>query len=134
MPTQAELIKRLTAENAELSDKLNLVTERVSKLEVALQKVLEACDARHSEACVRVESVEENLGQLMEGQQELQHDQASLMLRLESQQMYSRKQTLLLTGPAVGPPSRGEDVRGIVLGLLSRHLGLSGLQPGDICA
>ena len=134
MPTQAELIKRLTAENAELSDKLNLVTERVSKLEVALQKVLEACDARHSEACVRVESVEENLGQLMEGQQELQHDQASLMLRLESQQMYSRKQTLLLTGPAVGPPSRGEDVRGIALGLLSRHLGLSGLQPGDICA
>ena len=110
------------------------MAERVSKLETALQLALETCGARHSEACIRVESVEENLCQLTEGHQELQYDQASLMLKLEAQQMYSRKQTLLLTGPAVGPPTRGEDTRGIVLGLLNRHLGLSGLQPADICA
>ena len=134
MPTQAELIKRLTAENAELNDKLDHVTERVAKLEAALQAALDSCDAKHNESCIRVESVEENLCQLTEGQRELQYDQASLMLKLESQQMYSRKQTLLLTGPAVGLPTRGEDTRGIVLGLLSRHLGLSGLQPSDICA
>ena len=60
-PTQGELIKRLTAENADLSSKLNLVTERVSKLEVALQAALEACEVKHGEACIRVESVEENL-------------------------------------------------------------------------
>ena len=48
--------------------------------------------------------------------------------------MYSREQTLLVTGRAVGLPTRGEDMKGIVLGLLSRHLGLSGLQPADICA
>ena len=67
-------------------------------------------------------------------QQVLQHDQASLMLRLETQQMYSRKQTLLLTGPAIYPPTRGEDIRGIAIELLVRHLGLSGIQPKDICA
>ena len=133
-PTQSEQIKRLSAENAELASKVNHMEERVSKLEAALQAALETCGARHNEACIRVESVEENLCQLSEGQQELQYDQASLMLRLESQQMYSRKQTLLLTGSAVGLPTRGEDIRGIVLGLLNRYLGLTGLQPGDICA
>lgn len=133
-PTQGEQIKRLSAENAELTSKVNLMAERVSKLEAALQVALETCGARHDEACTRVEAVEENLCQLTEGQRELQYDQASLMLRLESQQMYSRKQTLLLTGSAVGLPTRGEDVRGIVLGLLNRYLGLTGLQPSDICA
>ena len=133
-PTQSEQIKRLSAENAELASKVNHMEERVSKLEAALQAALETCGARHNEACIRVESVEENLCQLSEGQQELQYDQASLMLRLESQQMYSRKQTLLLTGSAVCLPTRGEDIRGIVLGLLNRYLGLTGLQPGDICA
>ena len=75
------------------------MTERVSKLEVALQAALEACEVKHGEACIRVESVEENLCQLTESQKELQYDQASLMLRVESQQMYSHKQTLLVAGP-----------------------------------
>lgn len=134
MPTQAEMIKRLSAENAELTSKYDLMAERVSKLEAALQAALETCAAQHNEACVRVESVEENLCQLTEAQQELQYDQASVMLRLEAQQMYSRKQTLLLTGPAVEPPSRGEDVRGTALRLLNRHLGIIDLHPRDINA
>ena len=94
------------------------------------------CAARHDESCVRVESVEEHLCQLSDAQREMQYDQASIMLRLESQQMYSRKQTLLVTGPAVEPPSstRGEDVRGTVLRLLSCHLGITDLQTRDICA
>ena len=135
-PTQGELIKKLTAENADLTSRMNQLIERVSKLETALQSANESCEARHSEACVRVESVEENLCQLSEGQQDLQYDQANIMLRLESQQMYSRKQTLLLTGPAVEPPTttRGEDVRGTALRLLNRHLGITNLQPSDICA
>ena len=134
MPTQAEMIKRLTAENAELMSKYDVMAERVSKLEAALQAALETCAAQHNEAFTRVESVEENLCQLTDAQQELQYDQASIMLRLESQQMYSRKQTLLLTGPAVEPPSRGEDVRGTALRLLNRHLGITDLHPRDISA
>ena len=135
-PTQAEMIKRLSSENSELTSKVNALTERVSKLESALQGALDMCAAKHDESCVRVESVEENLCQLSDVQREMQFDQASIMLRLESQQMYSRKQTLLVTGPAVEPPSstRGEDVRGTMLRLLSRHLGITDLQARDICA
>ena len=129
-PNQREQIQRLTAENAELKTTIALLTERLDKL----GKAQEVHGAQNGESLIRLEAVEENLCQLATEQQELQHDQASLMLRLEAQQMYSRKQTLLLTGPAVCPPTRGEDIRGIVLGLLTRHLGLPGIQPNDICA
>ena len=129
-PNQREQIARLTAENTELKSKIALLTERLDRIEAA-QVASEACNG---EALVRLEGVEDNLCQLSAEQQELQHDQASLMLRLEAQEMYSRKQTLLLTGPAICPPTRGEDIRSIVVGLLGRHLGISGIQPKDICA
>ena len=48
--------------------------------------------------------------------------------------MYSRKQTLLLTGQAVEGQTRGENIRLYVIGLLREYMGITDLQPQDICA
>ena len=48
--------------------------------------------------------------------------------------MYSRKQTLLLTGSAVALPVRGEDTRVVALQLISTYLGITGINKGDISA
>ena len=122
-PTQKEQIERLQAENVELKRQLQLVTERLDKLE-----------ADRNESYVRIEAVEDNLCQVTAEQQQLQQDQAGLMLTVESQQMYTRKQTLLLTGQAVEQPTADEDTRKYVLQLVSEYLGITGLQPNDISA
>ena len=122
-PTQKELIEKLQAENSELKRQLQRVTERLDKLE-----------ANQTESLVRIEGVEDNLCQVTAEQQQLQEDQAGLMLTVECQQMYTRKQTLLLTGDAVQPPSADEDTRKYVLQLIKDYLGITGIQPDDICA
>ena len=136
-PTQKELIEKLTAENVELKglvekwvEHSQKLTERIEKLE-ATQEVL---GLQQSEELMRIESVEENLCEVRSEQQEIRDDQASVMLRLEGQQMYSRKQTLLVTGEAVKEPMKGEDVRRTVITLLAEYLGVEGLQPQHICA
>ena len=48
--------------------------------------------------------------------------------------MYTRKQTILVTGEAVKEPVKGEDVRRTVIQLFSEYLGVEGLQPHHICA
>ena len=65
------------------------------------------------ETTVRVEAVEDNLCKVKAEQIELGQDLTLTMLRLEEQQMYTRKQTLLLTGSAVELPARGEDTPGM---------------------
>lgn len=123
MPTQKEVIEQLQAENVELKKQLQQVTERLERLE-----------ADKTESFVRIEAVEDNLCKVTTEQQQMQEDQANLMLSMESQQMYTRKQTLLLTGQAVEPPAVGEDIRKYVIQLLRDYLGITGLQPDDICA
>ena len=86
------------------------------------------------ESFVRLEAVEDNLCQVSAEQQQLQEDQARLMLSVEGQQMYSRKQTLLLTGDAVKSPEQGEDTRKYVIKLLNDYLGISDIQPQGISA
>ena len=68
-PTQKEQIERLQAENVELKRQLQLVIERLDKLE-----------ADQNESYVRIEAVEDKLCQLTAEQQQLQQDQAGLML------------------------------------------------------
>ena len=129
-PTQREQIERLSKENADLKEKVNSLTESVDQLKSAV----ELLNVSHGEAVVRVEAVEENLCLVKAEQKELEHDLTTTMLRLEGQQMYSRKQTLLLTGSAVALPVRGEDTRDVVLQLLSTYLGVTGVGKGDISA
>ena len=130
MPTQKEQIEKLSTENDELRSMVETLTERVSKLESSLESVT----LNLSETLTRLEGVEDNLCQVTSEQHELQRDQADLAVRLEAQQMYSRKQTLLLTGQAVESQTRGENIRNYVLHLLKEHLGISDLVPNDICA
>lgn len=132
MPSQKEQIERLSAENAELKEQVAVLTEKVANL----VESVEVLGAQQNDTFVRVEGVEENLCELRDEQVVLQNDQASMMLRLEGQQQYSRKQTLLLTGSAVELPPRSgtENIREVVLGLLATYLGISGLREGAICA
>ena len=130
MPSQKEQIEKLTAENDELRELVEALTQRLKKLEESH----ETSDVRHSETLVRLEAVEENLCQVKTECLELRQDQSNLMIDLELQQMYSRKQTLLITGEAVKNPERGEDVRKLVLSLLKEHLGISDLDLRSICA
>ena len=129
-PTQKEQIEKLSAENSELRNLVGKLTERVDKLEASL----EVLTSNQDETLTRLEGVEDNLCQVTSEQLELQRDQADLAVRLEAQQMYSRKQTLLLTGQAVEPQARGENIRQYVIHLLKEHLGITGIQPHDICA
>ena len=129
-PTQKEQIERLAKENADLKDKVNSLTETVNQLKTTV----ELLNVSHGETVVRVEAVEENLCLVKSEQKELEHDLTSTMLRLEGQQMYSRKQTLLLTGSAVALPVRGEDTRDVALQLISTYLGITGINKGDISA
>ena len=135
--SQKETIDKLVAEDADLRNQLKQLAERVSKLESASESQKLESDtqnARQTESFVRLEAVEDNLCQVSAEQQQLQEDQARLMLSMEGQQMYSRKQTLLLTGDAVRPPLQGEDTRKYVLQLLKGYLGISDLQPHEISA
>ena len=129
-PTQKEQIEKLSAENSELRNLVGKLTERVDKLEASLEMLT----SNQDETLTRLEGVEDNLCQVTSEQLELQRDQADLAVRLEAQQMYSRKQTLLLTGQAVEPQTRGENIRQYVIQLLREHLGITGIQPHDICA
>ena len=129
-PTQREQIERLSAENVELKEKVNSLVETVDQLKATL----EGLSVGHGETVVRVEAVEDNLCLIKTEQRDLERDLTSTMLRLEGQQMYSRKQTLLLTGAAVEIPVRGEDTRDVVLRLLSTYLGVTGINKSDICA
>ena len=130
MPTQKEQIEKLTAENDELKDLVKTLTERLDKAEATL----DALSVNQSENLTRLEAVEDNLCQVTAEQLELQQDQADLTVRLEAQQMYSRKQTLLLTGKAVEGPTRGENIRLYVINLLREYMGITDIQPHDICA
>lgn len=129
-PSQKEQIEKLSAENCELRQLVQKLTDRVGNLESSLAELR----VHQSEATVRIEAVEENLCEVKSIQQEQQDDQASMLLRLEAAQMYSRKQTLLITGPAVGGATRGEDVRSYAIQLLSEYLGINNLQPQHISA
>ena len=136
-PSQRELIEKLTTENQELKEQVEKWSELSQKLAERIEKLEAAQEVfglQQSETLVRVESVEENLCDVKSEQQEIRDDQANMMLRLESHEMYSRKQTLLVTGEAVRDPNRGEDVRRTVIQLLSEYLGVEGLQPQQICA
>ena len=130
MPSQKDQIERLSAENADLKQKVNSLSETVNELKAAL----EVLNVSHGETTTRVEAVEENLCLLKSEQKELEQDLTSTMLRLEGQQMYNRKQTLLLTGSAVELPVRGEDTREVVLRLLSTYLAVTGVSKHDISA
>ena len=129
-PSQKDQIEKLSAENCELRQLVQKLTDRVDNLETSLAELR----VHQSEATVRIEAVEENLCEVKSIQQEQQDDQASMLLRLEGAQMYSRKQTLLITGPAVGGATRGEDVRSYAIQLLSEYLGINNLQPQHISA
>ena len=129
-PTQKEQIEKLAAENSELKGQVAALTERLVKLEGCF----EALSLNQTETVTRLEGVEDNLCQVTAEQLELQRDQADLAVRLEGQQMYSRKQTLLITGQAVELPTRGENVRQYVITLLKEHLGISNIEQRDICA
>ena len=129
-PSQKEQIERLSTENTELKDQVAALTERLGKLEAAL----ETLSMNQTDTLTRLEGVEDNLCQVTSEQLELQQDQADLAVRLEAQQMYSRKQTLLLTGDAVSSQTRGENVRHYVITLLKEYLGITNLEPRDICA
>ena len=129
-PSQKEQIEKLSAENSELKNLVAKLTERVDKLEASLDTLT----SNQDETLTRLEGVEDNLCQVTSDQLELQQDHADLAVRLESQQMYSRKQTLLLTGQAVEPQTRGENIRHYVIHLLREHLGITDIQPHDICA
>ena len=129
-PSQKEQIEKLSAENCELRQLVQKLTDRVGNLESSLAELR----VHQSEATVRIEAVEENLCEVKSIQQEQQDDQASMLLRLEAAQMYSRKQTLLIIGPAVGGATRGEDVRSYAIQLLSEYLGINNLQPQHISA
>ena len=136
-PSQRELIDKLTAENLELKEQVGKLSELSQKLAERVEKLeatQEVFGLQQSETLVRVESVEENLCEVKAEQQEIRDDQAGMMLRLESHEMYSRKQTLLVTGEAVKEPVKGEDVRRTVIQLISEHLGIEGLLPQHICA
>ena len=129
-PSQKEQLERLSAENASLKEKVDSLTETVEQLKSAI----ELLNVSHGESVVRIEAVEDNLCNVKADQKELEHDLTSTMLRLEGQQMYTRKQTLLLTGSAVEMPTRGEDTRDVVLKLLSTHLGVTDVNKSDISA
>ena len=129
-PSQKEQIEKLATENAALKSQVASLTERLEKLEASLDSL----SLNHSETVTRLEGVEDNLCQVTSEQLELQQDQADLAIRLEAQQMYSRRQTLLLTGQAVGPQTRGENLRRYVVNLLKEYLGITDLDPRDICA
>ena len=129
-PTQKEQIEKLSAENVELRKLVTTLSEKVDKLVTSL----ETLSMNQSETLTRLEGVEDNLCQVTSEQLELQHDQAQLSVRLEGQQMYSRKQTLLLTGDAVEGQTRGENIRLYVIHLLRDYLGISDLDQRDICA
>ena len=135
--SQKEVIEKLLSENAELKSQVHQLVERVNKLESTgetLKAESETQNARQTETFVRLEAVEDNLCQVSAEQQQLQEDQAHLMVSLEGQQMYSRKQTLLITGDAVQSPVQGEDTRKYVIKLLNDYLGISDLKPHEICA
>jgi len=70
--------------------------------------------AQQTEAFARVAAVEDNLTKVADNQQGIQQDLTDTMLRLESQQMYSRKQTVMLTGDAIQPPKDDEITRDYV--------------------
>lgn len=129
-PSQKELIEKLSAENAELKNLVATLTERLDKVESAMENL----SVNQGETLTRLEGVEDNLCQVTADQLELQQDQAELTLRLEAQQMYSRKQTLLLTGQAVEGQVRGENIRQYAIQLLREYLGISDLEPRDLCA
>ena len=136
-PTQKEQIEKLSTENSELKtlvEKLTEHSQQLSKRVENLEASLEVLGLQQSEGLTRIESVEENLCEVKTEQQEIRDDQASMMMRLETQQMYSRKQTLLVTGDAVKGPEKGEDVRKTVIHLFNEYLGIDGLQTRDICA
>ena len=108
-PSLRELTEKLTTENQELKERVEKwsdlpqkLAERIEKLEAAQ----EVFGLEQSETLVRVESVEENLCDVKPEQQEIRDDQANMMLRLVSHEMYSRKQTLFVTGEAVRDPTR----------------------------
>ena len=129
-PSQREQIERLSSENADLREKVNALTEIVD----TLKSSLELLSVNHGETAIRVEAVEENLCQVRAEQKDLEQDVTAMMLRLESQQMYSRKQTLLFTGSAVELPLRGEDPREVVIKLLTTHLGIADITKQEITA
>ena len=110
-PSNKDQIDRLAKENSALKERVDSLTETVDQLKSALEHL----SISHGETNVRVEAVEENLCSVKSEQKELERDLTATMLRLEGQQMYSRKQTLLLTGSAVEMPVRGEDTRDVVL-------------------
>ena len=131
------MIEDLTTENHELKAMVEKMFEDNQKLAQRVERLEAAHEVsgmQQSETLIRIESVEENLCEIKSEQHEIQDDMASMMIRLESQQMYSRKQTLLVTGEAVKDPTRGEDVRRTVIHLLAEYLGVEGLQPHHICA
>ena len=106
------------------------LTERLTKVEASQNHQ----SIQQSEAYERIEAVEDNLCSLAAEQLTLSTDQTNMMLRLEAQQQYSRKQTLLVTGDAVKMPEQGEDTRKYVLRLLNIHLGITDLAVQDITA
>lgn len=130
MPTQKDQIERLAKENSVLKERVDSLTATVDQLKSALEQL----SMSHGETNVRLEAVEENLCTVKAEQKELEQDLTTTMLRLEGQQMYSRKQTLLLTGSAVEMPVRGEDTRDVVIKLLSTYLGVTGVNKSDISA
>lgn len=130
MPSQKDMIERLSNENASLKATVDSLTERITSLEQSFKEL----SSNQVESFARVEAVEENLCTVASEQKELEKDQASLLLRVEQQQQYSRKQTLLLSGPAVQMPTRGENIRGVVLGLIANYLDITDLSQKDICA
>lgn len=82
----------------------------------------------------RLVGVEDNLTTMKDQQHDLQHDAADTMLRLEGHQMYSRKQTLMITGEASALPTDDEVTRDYAIKLLGEHLGINWLSPSDISA
>ena len=130
MPSHKEQIERLAAENTQLRALVETLSQRLEKLEASHERL----DLSQSETVVRLEAVEENLCETKAQCQEIQHDQANIMISLESQQMYSRKQTLLISGEGVGLPERGEDTRKRVIQLLKEYLDIHNLEPHHICA
>ena len=129
-PSNKDQIDRLAKENSALKERVDSLTETVDQLKSALEHL----SISHGETNVRVEAVEENLCSVKSEQKELERDLTATMLRLEGQQMYSRKQTLLLTGSAVEMPVRGEDTRDVVLKLLSTYLGVEDVTKNDLSA
>ena len=129
-PSNKDQIDRLSKENATLRERVDALTTTVEQLKSAIEHL----SVTQGEATIRVEAVEDNLCSVKAEQNELAIDLTATMLRLEGQHMYSRKQTLLLTGSSVEMPVRGEDTRDVVLRLLSTHLGLTDINKWDISA